>query len=150
MYLEYVELYYKKKKAENDYNKAIDAKAKLLYTVTPHSIIPNEIVNHLTPSIDPSNKFTNYSAQITEIDERIKNTRDVFDNRTYLFKVKEIELRESNDLFDKIYVYKWLDKKKERHFCKLIGYSRAQTYRYVDEIREEIKKIERKYKDETK
>ena len=150
MYLEYVELFYKQRKAEKNYDNAIDDKAKLLYTVTPHSVIPNEVVNHLVPSLSADSKFINYSAEIVAVEENIKNTKDIFDNRTYLLKVKELTLRDSKDIYDRIYVYKWLDKKKEKQFCKLIGYSRAQTYRIVDEIRGKIKEIEKKIKDETK
>ena len=150
MYLEYAELFYKKRKSERDYNNAVDDKERLLYTVTPHSVIPKEIVNHISPSSNSYDKFVNYSAMVTEIDERIKHTKDVFNNRTYLLKIKELELRESKDLLDKIYVYKWLDGQKEKHFFRLIGYSRAQTYRIVDEMRKKIKEIERKVKDETK
>jgi len=80
MYLEYVELFFKKNRAEKDYNAAIDKKQKLLYTVTPHSVVPNDIVNHLSSSV-PGSNFINYSDRVTEIDENIKNTRDIFDNR---------------------------------------------------------------------
>lgn len=143
MYLEYVELFFKKNQAERDYNRAIDDKQKLLYTVTPHSVIPNEAVNHLSAST-PGSNFINYSDKVIEIDENIKNTRDIFDNRTYLLKIKEAELRESKDVLDRIYVYHWLEKKKVSKFYRLVGYTREYTYEVIDKIREEINDIRKK------
>lgn len=143
MYLEYVELFFKKNQAERDYNRAIDDKQKLLYTVTPHSVIPNEVVNHLSSST-PGSNFINYSDKVIEIDENIKNTRDIFDNRTYLLKIKEAELRESKDILDRIYVYYWLEKKKVSKFYRLVGYTREYTYEVIDKMREEINDIRKK------
>lgn len=143
MYLEYVELYFKKNQAEKDYNTAIDNKQKLLYTVMPHSIVPNDVVNHLSSST-PGSNFINYSDRVTEIDENIKNTRDIFDNRTYLLKLKEAELRESKDILDRIYVYYWLDKKKISKFYRLVGYTREYTYDIVDKMKTEINEVRKK------
>lgn len=143
MYLEYVELYFKKNQAEKDYNTAIDNKQKLLYTVMPHSIVPNDIVNHLSSST-PGSNFINYSDRVAEIDENIKNTRDIFDNRTYLLKLKEAELRESKDILDRIYVYYWLDKKKISKFYRLVGYTREYTYDIVDKMKTEINEVRKK------
>ena len=147
MYLEYVELFFKKNRAEKDYNAAIDKKQKLLYTVTPHSVVPNDIVNHLSCSA-PGSNFINYSDRVTEIDENIKNTRDIFDNRTYLLKIKEAELRESKDVLDRIYVYHWLDKKKVSKFYRLVGYTREYTYDVIEKMREEMNDIRKKVQEE--
>jgi len=146
MYIEYHNLLKKYKNAESDYYDALDKKSKLLYIVTPHGTEAKPIVNHLT-NLSPDEKFNRYTREIEEIDLLINSTRNNKDVLEYELKKKEIELRKSNEVHDRVYVFKWLEHKKVREFYKLINYSMPQTYRFIDEIKE---KIYKKSKDEKK
>ena len=138
-YLEYHELLKKYKKADKAFYDALDSRQKLLYLVSPHGVQPKEIVNYLSnPS--PDAKFAHYSSEIDEIDKLVNSTRNTRDMLEYELKKKEIELRKSNDIYDKIYVFKWIEKRKPKHFNRLIGYSISRTYDFIAEIKHKLYK----------
>lgn len=139
MYIEYHNLLKKYKNAESDYYDALDKKSKLLYIVTPHGTEAKPIVNHLT-NLSPDEKFNRYTREIEEIDLLINSTRNNKDVLEYELKKKEIELRKSNDTYDRIYVFKWIEKKKPKQFNRLIGYSISRTYDFIAEMKHKLYK----------
>lgn len=133
-YLEYHELLKKYKEAEKTYYDALDKKSKLLYNVTPHSIEIKEVVNHLSNSYS-DDKLINYASEIFEVDNLINSSRNNKDVLEYELKKKYIQLKASNDKYDKIYFYKWIEHKSVYKFYKLIGYSVRQTYNLIKEMK---------------
>lgn len=135
MYLEYHNLLKKFKEAENNYYEALDKKAKLLYSVTPHGTEVKAIVNHIN-NTSPDSNFIYYTSEIEEVDRLINSTRNTRDMLEYELKKKEIEMRNGVDVYDRIYVFKWIDKRKPNQFNKLIGYSISRTYDFIAEMKE--------------
>lgn len=135
MYLEYHNLLKKFKEAENNYYDALDKKARLLYSVTPHGTEVKEIVNHIT-NTSPDSKFIYYASEIEEVDRLINSTRNTRDMLEYELKKKEREMRNGVDVYDRIYVFKWIEKRKPNQFNKLIGYSISRTYDFIAEMKE--------------
>lgn len=133
IYEEYHSLLKKYKDAENNYYNSLDKKSKLLYGVEPHGTNPKLII---TVSNDHSydDCLINYASEIKEIDNLINETRNNKDVLEHELKKKELELRASDDVYDKIYVYRWIEHKKIKQFFKLIGYSYRQTDRKIKEI----------------
>ena len=56
----------------------------------------------------------------------------------YELKKMENVMRESGDVYDKIYVYRWIEHKSVYKFYRLLGYSVRQVYRYMDEIKKKL------------
>ena len=139
MYLEYHNLLKKFKEAENNYYEALDKKAKLLYSVTPHGTEVKAIVNHIN-NTSPDSNFIYYTSEIEEVDRLINSTRNTRDMLEYELKKKENMLKESSDVKDKIYYYKWIKKMSPYKFYRLINYSIRQTYNFIGEIKESIYK----------
>lgn len=136
LYEEYHDLKLKYNEAKRDYEKALDKKVKLFYDTQPQAVKVKEIVNHISPTSD---KFLNYCADIEIVEFEIDKTRNILGVREYQLKLKEKELRESEELLDKIYVLKYLHRMKVKHIAIRINYSREQTYRYLREIEEKLK-----------
>lgn len=145
MYLEYHELLKKYKDAENDYYDALDKKTKLLYMVTPHGTEAKEIVSYLS-NVSPDEKFNKYSREIDEIDLLINSKRNNKDALEYELKKKEYNLKNSKDVYDRIYVYCWLNRKKPSQIYRLIPCSRSSAYNYKDEIKEKLQELKEKMK----
>jgi len=137
MYIEYHNLLKKYKKAEKKYYDALDEKSKLLYLVTPHGTEVKEIVNHLSNS-SPDEKFNVYAREIEEVDLLINTTRNNKDVLEYELKKKERELRSSTEVHDRVYVFKWIERKKPNQFNRLIGYSISRTYDFIAEIKHKL------------
>ena len=143
MYLEYHNLLKKFKKAEKKYYDALDEKSKLLYLVTPHGTEAKPVVNFLSNN-SPDENFNKYAREIEEIDLLINSTRNNKDALEYELKKKEIDLKQSDDLYDRIYVYCWMKHKKPSQVYKLIPCSRSSAYNYKDEVKEELQKLREK------
>lgn len=74
-----------------------------------------------------------------EIDTKIAELRTMLSDQEYLLRIKEIELRRSNDIHDKFYVSKFLDGYSVNYTAKRINYSRRQSYRLYNDIIKSLK-----------
>ncbi len=86
-----------------------------------------------------------------QIDKRLKEIQALMTDRKILLDKKELELKNSKEWIDKLYVYKYLEKYKVKKIINLMPYESAQTYRMLNEIRSSLqaKKLE-KIKDDRK
>ena len=139
MYLEYHELLKKLKDAEKTYYNALDKKSRLLYLVEPHAVQIKEVVNHLS-NLNMDYNYIQYTSQIEEIDKLINETRNNKDVLNYELNKKEILLKNSQDIYDKIYYFKYIRGKRVNEFYRLINYSKRQIYRFIDEINKSLYK----------
>lgn len=87
------------------------------------------------------NIFDNYliAKEQRQIDKRLKEVKSILRDRERLLKLKEEELLNSSNLYDRIYKYKYIEKMKVFKICKLIGYSEAQIYRILKTIKTNLK-----------
>lgn len=91
-----------------------------------------------------SSAFDKYliTVEKKQLDAYIEEARKLVDTRFKLLKDKELELRNSNEWIDKIYVYRYIDKLPVKAMIHLIPYEEAQMYRILQEIKKNIKDIE--------
>lgn len=75
----------------------------------------------------------------TRIDERILEAQEIVRDREKLLKLKERELRSSNDTHDRIYCMRILDKWAAHRIADRIGYSTVQIYRILRIIEDRCK-----------
>ncbi|HHX71278.1 MAG TPA: hypothetical protein GX708_24945, partial [Gallicola sp.] len=66
---------------------------------------------------------------------RTRNERDL---QEYFLKKKAIELKNSKEIKDKIYYYKYVERLKVRHIPCKVNYSRSRTYELLKEIEETL------------
>lgn len=137
MYLDYHELLRMYKDAARRYNEALEKKSKLILAVIPGSSKIKQVM------VDSSNTYSelnllNYTAEKDEVDELINQSRNTRDMLNYELKKLERKMRETGDVYDKIYCYKWIDGRKPRHFNKLIGFSLSRTYDYITEMKNKL------------
>ena len=138
MYLEYNELLKRFKKAERNYNEALEKRSELILSVMPGAMKAKEVMT--TSNTSPDAKLINYTSKIDEIDKLINQSRNARDMLNYELKKKLIKMREEGDVYDKIYIYRWIEHKSVYKFYKLLGYSVRQVYRYMDEMKKKLYK----------
>ena len=136
MYLEYHDLLKKFKKAEKNYNEALEKKSELILSVMPGAIKPKEII--ATSNTSPDANLIDYTSEIDEVDRLINQSRNTRDMLNYELKKKLIKMREEGDIYDKIYIYRWIEHKSVYKFYRLVGYSRPQVYRFISEMKEKL------------
>lgn len=137
MYLEYHELLKKYKDAERRYNESLEERSKLILAVMPKATQAKEV---MTSGGNTSSdwKLIDYASEIDGVDKLINQSRNTRDMLNYELKKKEREMRTSGDVYDKIYVYKWIEGRTPRYFNKLIGFSLSRTYDYIVEMKEKL------------
>ena len=138
MYIEYNELLKQFKKAERNYNEALEKKSELLLSVMPGAVKPKEVM--VTINASPDTNLINYTSEIDEVDKLINQSRNTRDMLNYELKKKLIKMREEGDVYDKIYIYRWIEHRSVYKFYRLVGYSRPQVYRFISEMKEKLYK----------
>lgn len=137
LFVEHYHLNEEYKEAKKEFEKALAKKSQLLYSIVPRSAnFENELVKGSS-----SNKFLNYTIKMEEIDKEINVRRNLRDVLAYRLKLKEIELKESSELMDKIYLLRYVDRLKVKHITYKLNYSRQRIYQLLNEISERLDKI---------
>ena len=135
LFVEHYRLNEEYKEAKKEFDKALEKKSQLLYSVVPKSAnFENELVKSSS-----SNKFLNYTIKMEEIDKEINVRRNLRDVLAYRLKLKEIELKKSDNILDKVYYLKFVERMKVKYISIKINYSKEQTYRFLKKIAEDLK-----------
>lgn len=138
MYIEYNELLKQFKRAERNYNESLEKKSKLILSVMPGAVKPKEVMVNINTS--PDTNLINYTSEIDEVDKLINQSRNTRDMLNYELKKKLIKMKEEGDVYDKIYIYRWIEHRSVYKFYRLVGYSRPQVYRFISEMKENLYK----------
>ena len=139
MYLEYHELLKKYKDAARRYNESLEERSKLISSVMLKASQYKEVVTFGGNASSGSN-LIDYTSEIDEIDKLINQSRNTRDMLNYELKKLENKMRDSGDVYDKIYIYKWIERKSVYKFYRLIGYSIRQSYYFIDEMKQKLYK----------
>ena len=85
------------------------------------------------------NGFDEYLAECEkrEIDKRLNEAIKLLQARAELLRLKEMELRASNDITDVVYTMKYLDNAKPKTIAMALAYSESQIYRIIEQIKRE-------------
>ena len=73
------------------------------------------------------------------IDERLSEAKSLLDGREHLLRQKETELRQSKDIHDRIYRLRYIEHAKISRITRDVCYSRAQVFRILDAMRENMR-----------
>ena len=138
MYLEYHELLKKLKNAERNYNESLEKKSQLLLAVMPGAVKAKEVMTISNTS--PDTNLINYTSEIDEVDKLINQSRNTRDMLNYELKKKLIKMKEEGDVYDKIYIFRWIEHRSVYKFHKLVGYSKSQVYDYISKMKEKLYK----------
>lgn len=70
--------------------------------------------------------------------QRSEEARMILHLKTELLKMKEAELRKSFDIYDIVYVSRWIDNKPTKEIVRQVGYSSGQVYEIIKRIDKQI------------
>ena len=86
-----------------------------------------------------SKKFKNmmeeYVIEKEYLDEKIVQLNITLDDRYQVLKRKRDELKQSKNIYDRIYYLRYIERLSVYRISILIGYSKEQTYRYLKKIK---------------
>lgn len=142
VFLEYEE--YKRQYLETQriFNSILMEQEELFTRTQPNAVRYDKDRVQTSPS---NSQFDDYISQkeSRRIDERLKEAKTLLEDREYILHKKEDELRQSMDIHDVIYLYKFVDGMSVNKIAKKLNYSISQIYRYI-QIIEDATKCEKK------
>ena len=136
LFIEYEEIKQKYKVAKSKYDSLLEKKAMLIIQTQPKSM---DLSKEITSGGRIVNKFDDFVQRLEKLDPEIQIARNERDLQEYFLKKKEIELRDSENIYNQVYYLRYVKKHKIKPICIKINYSKRQTYRYLEEIDEKIK-----------
>lgn len=137
LYIEYHEYKTKYYKAQEKYDEVLSEKEHLFAKTQPKA---TQYDKEVVSGGSPSNTFDEYviAKEKKQIDERLEEAKSILEDRERLLKLKEIELRQSKDWHDKVYVYKYLDNLSANEIKYKMHYCRSNIYEILKKIRKNI------------
>ena len=142
MYLEYHELLKKYKEAKAEFYEALEKGSKIALAVMPKSSQIKEVVV-MGGNSSSDDKLINYAENRAKLDDIINRSRNDMNILDYHLKKMALEMKDSGDIYDRIYYYKWIEHMSVYKFYRLIGYSKSQVYNIIKEIKRNLYKNER-------
>lgn len=138
IYLEYERLKTKYNEAYNAYDEIIAEKERLFEMTQPHGI---RYDGERVSGGGNKNPFDEYliAKEQSRIDERLEEARAILEDRKLILDAKKRDLRESKDVYDKIYRLKFIERWKIYRIATFVSYSEPQIYRIIKAIKRRIK-----------
>lgn len=143
IYEEYFKKYLKLKKVKDKITKFENKKISLMSNIEIKSNDPSKDVIRTNTKKDT---MSDYVAELEIIDEKLEKEKKIKKEIEKQLLEKEEELRNSKETFDKIYLYKYIDKLKYHQICRKIGYEKSSFYNFLDVISKRLIEIKRKEK----
>ena len=133
LYKEYWEYKTKYYDAQKKYDEVLSEKERLFAKTQPKA---TQYDKEVVSGGSPSNTFDEYviAKEKKQIDERLEEAKSILEDRERLLKLKEIELRQSKDWHDKVYVYKYLDNLSANEIKYKMHYCRSNIYEILKTI----------------
>lgn len=137
LYLDYEKLKNMYIETQKRYMSVLDEQEKLFSKTQPIGIRFDK------ESVTGSGKGYTFDDYLIEkeqkqIDAKIKEIKQMVEERVHLLKLKETELRASKQAYDRIYVLKYLDGLRVYKIAPMMHYSESQVYRILASIEKNI------------
>lgn len=138
LYVEYLD--YKKKylDAQIIYDEILSEKETLFLMTQPKA---SQVDAERVSGGKRTNKIDEYISIKDEkkIDLRLEEIRSILNDRENLLKAKEVELRNSKEWLDIIFVYYYIEKLSIRKISKKIPFGTTEIFRKLKKIEKSIK-----------
>lgn len=138
IYFEYEYLLRKYREAQGRYDGILAEKEEIFERTQPKAIRYDR--DKVTGGVPPD-KNADYVIQLERkrIEERLQESKKLLAERKYLLELKERDLRESKDIYDKVYTMRYLDHIRIYKIAGACHYSEMQIYRILHVISENLK-----------
>ena len=138
IYEEYYKKYLELRKTKDKINKLENKKISLMSLVDVKSATGKGIIDSSNKNTD---KFLIYSSEIEQVELTLNYLKkDLIEIKKQL-EEKEIELKNSQETFDKIYYYKYINRLKYSQICEKIHYEKSSFYKFLDIINKRLNEL---------
>lgn len=135
LYIEYEDIWDKIRVKEKEILNLINQREDLFNTTQPKA---SKLDSLKVDGASPVNAFDEYVIKIDELNTKIDNINKSLDDRYILLKRKRDELKASKNIYDRIYVYRYIERLPVFKIGMMVGYEKTQVYRYLKIIKKNI------------
>lgn len=147
LYLVHRKYYIAYLQAQEEVEKIINEQEKLIQKVLPKSPL-SEHEREFLVSTPPTGgnalvrKAEDYAIEMESRNIRLRLSQavEVMKSRYELVQMKELEIRKSKDIYNMIYVAKWIDGKKVCEIVDDTGYSRSHIYSVINHLKAQLER----------
>ena len=132
IYEEYESIWNTIRKKEKELFDLINKRDELFLKTQPKS---SKYDKEKVDSKTTRNMMEEYVIQKEYLNERIMQLNITLDDIYQVLKRKRDELRQSKNIYDRIYYYRIIERLNMYKIATLVGYSKEQTYRYFKKIK---------------
>lgn len=132
IYEEYEAIWSKIHKIEKELFEYIDKRNVLFDKTQPKSPKMDKV---MVDGKNPTNMMEQYVIQKEYLNEKINQLNTTLDDLYQVLKRKRDELKQSKNIYDRIYYYRIIERLNMYKIASLVGYSKEQTYRYYKKIK---------------
>lgn len=139
IYLEYHDCLEKYKEVQRKYDEILTEKEQLFQRTQPSAIRTDK--EKVQGGKLASNSFDSYliRKEETQIEERLAEVKSLLTDRERLLKFKLGELRRSQDLEDKVYLMRYVERVRVYKIATRLSYHESHIYRILNKIDESLK-----------
>ena len=138
IYEEYYKKYLELRKTKDKINKLENKKISLMSLVDVKSATGKGIIDSSNKNTD---KFLIYSSEIEQVELTLNYLKKALIEVKKQLEEKEIELKNSQETFDKIYYYKYINRLKYSQICEKIHYEKSSFYKFLDIINKRLNEL---------
>ncbi len=138
IYEEYYKKYLELRKTKDKINKLENKKISLMSLVDVKSATGKDIIDSSNKNTD---KFLIYSSEIEQVELTLNYLKKALIEVKKQLEEKEIELKNSQETFDKIYYYKYINRLKYSQICEKIHYEKSSFYKFLDIINKRLNEL---------
>lgn len=132
IYEEYESIWNTIRKKEKELFELINKRDELFIKTQPKS---SKFDKEKVDGKKTANMMEEYVIQKEYLNERIMQLNITLDDIYQVLKRKRDELRQSKNIYDRIYYYRIIERLSMYKIAALVGYSKEQTYRYFKKIK---------------
>ena len=137
LYIVYEEYKLKFYEAQQQYNDILNEKEKLFVKTQPKATTFDK------ERVDGGNRRNSFDDYVIikekkQIDQRLNEIKSILDDREKLLKLKEEELKASKHIYDRIYVYRYMNRLTGKKIANLIPCGDATVFRILKKIKKNI------------
>lgn len=138
LYLEYEFYRLKYVETQQKFDELLSEKETLFARTQPKAV--NYDGDHVSGG-NATNKFEEYieAKDRKRIDERLAEIKSILEDRERLLRLKEKELRASEDIRDKVFYMRYIDRMRIYKIANICHYSEMQIYRILHIINDSLK-----------
>ena len=136
IYEEYEAIWSKIRKIEKELFDLINKRDELFDMTQPKS---SKFDKEIVDGKNPINTIEQYVIQKEYMNEKINQLNQTLDDRYQILRRKRDELRQSKNIYDRIYVYYCIERLSIVKISYLTNYSQSQIYRKLEKMNINVK-----------